>query len=308
MRAPGRVASRDKTTLLIGLGVQKAGTMWLDLYLRAHPDVHVPRCKEMNYFNTLYDARMAGHFRRRRDAAEQFAGSLGRWAWHWLRYGATRLDSSRTHRESPAFLRRLVDMHGAPDPEHRKYWNALCVGYRGQRCISDITPDYALLEEAHYAAIAEAFPTSKFLLILRDPIDRSWSQLRMFYRTIIVGTEGEIGFDAFLDGFVAGKYPFIWRRMDYASTLRNLSAAVPEERRLVLFYETLFCDASIRTLCDFLGIDFRPGNYDRVVHKGREAAIRADIRALLKDRLTPVYRYADTQFGDALPEEWRRVA
>ncbi len=308
MKAPKWVASRDETTLLVGLGVQKAGTMWLDNYLRAHPDVHVPRCKEVNHFSTLYDPDREMQFKQRRFRVRRIERSLYFRARFWLKYLIAQFDREQRHQASPAFMRRLVAMHDPADPKHRKYWETLCVGYKGQRCITDISPDYAMLDEAHYAEIATAFPTAKFLLILRDPLDRSWSNLRMFYRSIIVPREGEIGFDPFLDRFVDGKYPFLWRRMDYARTLRNLTAAVPEDRRLVLFYETLFCDASIQALCDLLGIEFRPGNYGEVIHKGRTTEIRPDVRATLVDQLAPVYRYAATQFGDALPAEWRRSA
>src|SRR5271154_1831472 len=38
----------------LGIGVQKAGTTWLDRALRNHPQIWLPPFKELHYFNGLH--------------------------------------------------------------------------------------------------------------------------------------------------------------------------------------------------------------------------------------------------------------
>jgi len=44
------MSGAPRPTFLL-IGAQKAGTTWISAMLRAHPEVFVPRAKELHYFN-----------------------------------------------------------------------------------------------------------------------------------------------------------------------------------------------------------------------------------------------------------------
>jgi hypothetical protein len=297
--------------LLIGLGAQKAGTTWVYDYLRRHPGAHVPQCKEMHYFTGYFDPRRTPAVRARRDWLAQLERAplqrLARTFGAAARYLPGGDDMPKI---SPGFLRGLVAMHADPDPEHRAYWRMLLRGWRGQRCVADLTPDYDLMTRPQLAELADTIPAARFLYILRDPVDRAWSNLRMHHRAEAAraGARGEAPptLDTLLDAFLAGGLRHVLRRTEYHRVLADLEAAVPAERRLVLFYETLFTDAAMARLCGFAGIEARPGRYDRRIHGGGgPGAIRPDVEAALLRDLAPVYRAVRRRFGPALPPGWR---
>jgi hypothetical protein len=113
----------------------------------------------------------------------------------------------------------------------------------------------------------------------------------------------------FLDQFVRQPMWHILRRSDYRVMLNTMDAEVPKERGLVLFFERLFSDESLKRLCGFLDIGFRPGAYDRVVNGGDALpALREDVETVLQERLAPVYRDLAARFGQQLPDEWHNIA
>lgn len=131
----------------IGIGLQKAGTRWLYHQLQAHPQFWMPPIKEFHFFDRPFPhrqtlERVTGKERPARDLLflERVAG-LRRLAGHSMQTYAS-----------------LFDMA-----------DGLITG--------DITPAYGGLEDDKIAEIAEAFPSTKIVLMLRDPISRVWSNL-----------------------------------------------------------------------------------------------------------------------------------
>ncbi len=300
---PRRAECPPGTTLLIGLGAQKAGTTWLYDYLRRHPEAHVPQCKEMHYFNAYFDPRAPAVRVRRGRLAQLDGAPMLRLAETAAAVGR-HLPGVNMPKVSPGFLRGLVAMHAERDPDHRAYWRMMLRGWRGQRCLADLTPDYDQMGRAQFAELAQTIPAARFLFILRDPVARAWSNLLMHHRMHAPGAP----LDALLDEFVAGGLRHVLRRTQYQRVLADLEAAVPEPRRLVLFYEGLFEDAAMARLCRFAGIAPRPGRYDRRVHAGGAGgAIRPDVEQALRRDLAPVYRAMRQRFGTALPGGWRDV-
>jgi hypothetical protein len=146
------------------IGAQKAGTTWLDRNLRTHPQIWLPPEKEIHFFDLprplpfaallLAPVRAARHWakaRLERDWAKVKAGeqSLGWYLWYYF--------LPRTHR----WYRSLF----TPSP--------------GQIC-GESTPRYATLPEAEIKRIHRKMPDLKIIYLLRDPIDRMWSDLAMF--------------------------------------------------------------------------------------------------------------------------------
>ena len=293
-------------TFLIGLGAQKAGTTWLYAYLRDHPDAHVPACKEMNYFDVLYRPKHNMTLgRRERELARQERSPRHR-ITTWINTKRTLFVPNAVPPVDLRSLRELVEMNTTADPTHSRYRTALLRGYRGQRCVADISPDYSWLKAPDFRKIAADFPNAKFLYLLRDPVRRSWSDLCMYYQ--VHGRSSGLEFGDLLDIFVGGEKKHVIRRSRYDQVLAEIEAAVPEDRRLFVFYEDLFADAAVKKICDFAGIAFRSGQYERKVNQSALGSpIRRDVEQMLITQLEPVYTDMVARFGDALPTEWQKV-
>ncbi|MCA0045257.1 sulfotransferase family protein [Celeribacter litoreus] len=275
----------NNVTYCFGIGAQKAGTTWLASYLRKHPDVHVPAVKELHYFDAHFDpkVRRAYNLRTAKLSEVKSAGEAER-------------------------LQALLDMIDAPGEDHAVYRRLMTTGRGNAKIVADITPSYALLSEDNLAQINRDFPNSKFIYIMRDPIDRTRSQLKMLYKKR-PAEQSEQSYVDFVDGFVNGDaHQGIVARTRYAQVLKKFEAAIPEEQRLVLFYEELFSDEGVGKICDFLGIPFMRGDYGTRVHGGlTPRADEADARLVeaLAGRLAPIYTQMDKRYGDALPETWK---
>lgn len=289
--------------LFICVGAQKAGTTWLHSYLDDHPSVHVPTCKEMHYFGGALRGTDTPEAQARRQQLDRLDASLTQ----RLLYQASRAKRSLKRdfpRPSLAELRALVAMHDQPDPTHQRYWRALTLGRSTETVVADISPGYDQLLGKQYAAILRAFPQTRFLYILRDPVERSVSNAHMHYKTLCEDSDPP-SYNAFIDEVVAGKHRHLIARSRYLAGMERLRRGVPEDRRLVLFYETLFNDAAMTRLCDFLDVPFRTGRYGQVVFS--QAKLHpADQR--LRDQLRPrfenIYAHIAKWFGDEMPAAW----
>lgn len=284
---------------LFGLGAQKAGTTWLYDYFRTHPEVHVPVVKEMHYFNVLYDPRQVGFLEERR----QVVAVAGRQRW------TNGDEAAQMQPGDPGdieVMRALVDIHEAAGGDHGAYRQFVLEGAEGSAWVADITPDYSLLGPSNLMSMAQDFEGSKFLFIMRDPVDRLWSHINMH-----LGYVQRRGFqmtvDELLLDVVAGKHDHIMDRSNYAGSLFAQSH-LPFSRVKTMFYETLFCDSAMLDLCNFLGVDFRAGDYARQVRRGRGPRMNEEQRAILRWLMAPVYRQVYAVFRNEIPLNWDMAA
>jgi hypothetical protein len=303
-------ATRDiQPAWLFCVGAQKAGTTWLYDYLSQHPEAHVPPVKELHYFNARFDPRQEGFAKIRR---ENQAKIEARGALRGALHGASR--SLKLHRlwrdENPGdvlsdeLIGALVAMHDDPSEGHERYRALVLRGWSGEKLVADITPDYATMAPGVFGRMAADFPGAKFLFILRDPVTRTWSHIRMARDRMAQRLKRAVSADEILDKLEAGGQQHILQRSFYHRTVRALRDNVDADKVLFLFHETLFDDASIRRLCDFLGLGFVPGDYGKQVREGRAEAMSPAQGARIRALVAPVYEQMLRIFGDDLPAQW----
>lgn len=303
---------------LFCIGAQKAGTTWLYDYLLSHPQVHVPPVKEMHYFNVLWDGRQSGFARQRQEALAEMTslegGALGAAArklfagWRAKAKDLQAVGALPGEIDSIETLRALVEMHGAEDPDHSAYRRFMLAGAEGARIVADVTPDYSTLGGKALEQIQESFANARFLFILRDPVERTWSNIKMHRDWMAARGMEDLSIDELMARIVAGRQKHILARSNYRGTVLALNTTVPEDRRLYLFYETMFSDDAMARLCDFMGVDFHPGDYGKRVRGGSETDMTEEQRLVLRSLLAPVYRGMKGVFRDALPESWDHEA
>lgn len=285
-----------QATLMYGIGATKAGTSWLYRYLDAHPDCAMPDPKELHFFDTLesgrskrqvaaIDARIA----TLREKRAQFRGAYG-----------DRLAAKI------AALTEWRDVLASGDADTGRYLGYLYGDAEGAKLVGDITPAYALLPEARLREMATLAPVTRFVYLLRDPVARLWSNIRMVAKrqAKAAGDVAQIA-AGLLRKVLAGEERNAMARSDYAGAMARLDRAVPAASLFVGFYETLFSDASIEKLCRFLGIAPRPGDYGDRVHGGVPVTLEDEARGALSRLLAPQYAAMEARFG-TLPDAWQQ--
>jgi hypothetical protein len=144
----------------ICVGMPKAGTGWLYDQTIEHPDFWMPPVKEIRYLDNPVTNM------------ERAANRLGR---DFKRAGEGGERKERDERDQ-LFLERAAALHGKPMDIHA-YANMFAV--KGDKLTGDVTPAYAALEEDVIAQIGEHLPQVKVVLLLRDPVSRTWSHFCM---------------------------------------------------------------------------------------------------------------------------------
>lgn len=291
-------------TLLFCVGAQKAGTSWLYRYLREHPDCATRFPKELHYWDKLEEGAENGFRDRYAGQMDSLRKLLSRRPW--LLLTAKGRESRQKLRDMDAWLKVRFDQPGGA---HRDYLDFVFAAARpGDKVVADITPAYGLLDEARFAEMFRLTDDVRVIYILREPVERTWSGVRMMAR-MEAGHGGDpdriaARATAMFRGFLRGKHQHASIRSDYARTLTALSRAVPEDRLLVLFYEELFRPETVRRITDFLGIAPRPAEYGRVVNSGQPIPLDPKLRARARKFLADQYAFVDRWFNGRIPARW----
>jgi len=231
----------------ICIGAQKAGTTWLWEVLREHPGVWLPPVKELHWFDVRHPpTELGGRF--------TFKHRKG-----WRRY--TPLLRPGAWRDLPWLVRFY---HGAL--HGNQSYNSLF--RRDSPCLTgEITPAYAILDEDTVASIHSQLPAHcRIVLILREPVDRLWSGLRMHCRKrgVSINSLSADEIDAL------ASRPDQALRSDYRRTLRNWSRF--GDRLGVFFFEDMLQTPSsfLAQILTFLDLDpsWNPSGMDKVSNSG----------------------------------------
>ncbi len=283
-------------TLLFCIGATKAGTSWLYEHLYAHSECHLRSIKELRYFDTLENGLFDRELRRKRKTAESLRNRM----------------VSAPKARMPELTAKLQDVLDYQDvltkgPSGAKAYLAyLTAGANGSALVADITPSYALLSKERFDHMAGVSPNVRFLYLLRDPVARLWSHVRM------VATRGAKTLDAVPDACFAlleqvlnGRESGMTARGDYAATLGRLRQAVDPSKLMVMFMEDMLTPKGLARLCEFLGIGYNGAAFDKPVHVGQALAMQPAQKERARVLLRPQYEFVARHFSD-LPENWRR--
>lgn len=282
------------------LGATKAGTSWLHAQLAAHPDCALRTIKEYHYFTKVRPADFAAAIAANDlEIARLTAKSGAQWqagdAW------AARHITDLT--DYNALLRSGVqDRAGFAD-----LLRGAGTGTESGRVCGDFTPAYALLPEKALAGIAAFAPGARAIYLIRDPVARLWSHVRMIAaraRPADLTAAATALLTRILDGATDAEAKGVTTRGDYAAIIPRLARAFAPPRLLVMFYEDMLTGPGYARLCDFLGIAHRPPEFSRTVHGGTPALLAQDLCHRAAGFLRPQYDFIAQRFP-ALPEPWR---
>ena len=276
------------------IGAAKAGTDWLHQQLARHPECHLRAIKELHYFDALEAGHLKQELTKHRDLQEALLRRLAQ-------TGDAPNDDQAARLADRADWMDVLE-RGEDLPAYLAY---LAEGAREGQVVADMTPAYALLPEARLDAMARMAGDVRFLYLLRDPIERLWSHVRMI--AVRRDPEGRIRRERcarILNRVFSGAEEQIAKRSDYAATLKRLASAVPGPQLLVEAFENMVAGEGLLRLCAFLGI--APMAADAApVHRGQPLEMTRDQRQAAATWLAPQYDAAEVALG-GLPQGWRR--
>jgi len=275
-------------TFMLGVGAQKAGTSWLYNYLSDHPQVGLPNAKELHFFDARAMPELFGSFDvRALKALSAITERAERPVPRLIMKDLQKLDRARMVGEDRAYL----DLFSRLDPD--------------TPVVGEITPSYTALTEEHFRQIRAFLESAglhvKPVMLLRDPIERLYSAVRMKIR------------DTKATGTVSAPETALKRlhtdavtaRSRYDKTIAALDAAFGPDGVHYEFYETLFNDEAIARICAWLRIDHHPAEFGEVRNASpREDDLTPEHRAALRAELAPVYDFCRARFPGRIPEAW----
>jgi hypothetical protein len=180
----------------------------------------------------------------------------------------------------------------------------------GERVRGEITPAYGVLPVERIRFIRRIMPDARLILLLRDPVPRTWSHALMH----LVKRRGR----AFEDVSEAEFLQFFERdptraRSSYVRILDNWLSVFPEEQLYVGFFEQISEDPQqlLREIFTHVGVtadvDWSAIPYQEVVHRGVGKPMPEVCRQFLEDTYRDEIEELHRRFG-ARVAAWRRPA
>ena len=277
-----------KDTFLLGCGAQKAGTTWLHDYLHnSVAESDLGAAKEYHVLDGLFAPQFAARRVRLREEALQ---ALER----------DPFDAGRRWRlwQSLSFYANIELYYD--------YFAGLLATNRGVCLTGDLTPSHSCLPAPAMIKVKEGFARRdvgvKAIFLMRDPVERCWSALRMLKK------EGSSKQRMLLDdpGSALEKFarrPAVDARTRYPSTLAALDQAFEPEETFITFYETLFTEESMRRLTDWLGVEFVEADFKRILQESQVfPEPGTETKRRVAEQFRPVYEGVAARFGAGFVE------
>lgn len=276
-------------TFLLGVGCQKGGTTWLYDYLTGSPQFAHGYRKEYHVFDARYLPSEENTRRRLLTRAEKQA-----------------VDPRPGDRRAATAAHRL-SMY--LDPQlYFDYFTGLLHRSPDIRLAADVTPAYGMLPAERFAQIRDNFARREIatlpVFLMRDPVERIWSQMRMHARLY----PGHEAAHTESTEFVLAQYassPYA-RRTAYDETIRALDSVFAPDQIFYGFYERLFNESEIRRLCALAGIDFVEPGFDQRVHSSPKTAdLPEETVKVVAEHYAEVYVAVSRRFPEvSLSELW----
>lgn len=269
----------------ICIGAQKAATSWLYNSFRWVPGIFLPALKELHYFSQVHcedAAQYAPKQRRRR--IDQFR------AYH--------LANKKRNAYQEMVLRQLdhLDTETVDDDWYRGIFefanpNDIC---------GEICPSYMTMNMRGIRHLFQMNPLVRIIVIVRDPVDRAWSHIRMLAKAEHL--------DVDIDKLAKRRTPLTpyLNYTDYASSIPRWQHLTMPDRFKILNYDQVASDprAVFDEVARFIGLpEAQPtDDLSKGVFTGSQSEMPDALRKRLLKQLAPQYEYLETLFPDLVPQ------
>jgi hypothetical protein len=220
----------------------------------------------------------------RRPVDRQWRGQMS----GWLRKHAVDQPSAEN------LLWGLKYLSGTRDDD---WYASLFESGRG-RLVGEITPSYSVLDEETVAHIHGLMPEARIIFMMRNPIERVWSQTVMSFDRSKKGSAGTAKPTKLLR---RTRRNTSRRLTNYLRTLEKWNALYSKDRIFVGFLEDvqLFPAQFLSRMYEFLGVDasFVPQGLEKKVHSRSVGRIPTEVAARLARNYRSEIQSLDERFG-----------
>jgi len=286
----------DRHCLLFCIGAQKAGTTWLYTQLCKSDAFHAT-LKEFHYWDTVRPPFIKWDSMGRDYVMLRFRRLI---PMIWM------LRSLSLQRYKKETMRQKMWLSDPLDSS--SYVDLLTLGAGDRRLVlGDMTPSYALCSTSTFREMAALHHNSRFLFIMRDPIDRLISGVKHRLRNSQFSESRLHHARTYIRAALEDPYNPDQRRSRYEHTLRNLLDAVPRDRVLLLFFEDLFRKSTMDRICAFSDILPIKIDAETKVNVGLkyESPMTQALTARAQDVFSETYEFVDQLMGGRLPQKWQ---
>ena len=279
-----------KKTFVLGVGAQKAGTTWMYDYLHGHPNADLGFMKEYHIFDALY------------------VPECRNWLNTYVQTALNSLQKDPTLQDKNNYVFKLLDFYRAPT-NYFDFFEHLARSSTSLHLTGDITPSYSALDSVNFAYIRSELIARGFqvrvLFLMRDPVERAISGVRMRLRT-----RGEPTTAAIENEWLRTHYASMAHqiRARYDRTITNLEKVFEPSEIKYCFYEEFFNRARIEELCLFLDIPLHEPDFTKQFNVSRTShVIEESLRREVYEFYKPVYAFVEQRFGKRITTElWKQ--
>jgi hypothetical protein len=178
----------------------------------------------------------------------------------------------------------------------------------GDRVKCDITPNYGRLRAARIRFIRSVMPDVRLIFLMRDPVERAWSQALMDLVTRTGRSYEQVPAKEFYAHF---RSPRIQQNGLYTRLLTRWLSIFPERQLLVGFVEDLherpreLLGRIFRHIGVSQEVDWSGFPYDRRIHRGPAIPLPDSYRRCLEEIFAEEIERLATRFGGPA-QGWRR--
>ncbi|WP_376871955.1 sulfotransferase family protein [Albirhodobacter sp. R86504] len=263
---------------ILCIGAQKAGTTWFHSVFGARPDVWVPPFKEMHFFDHIYGE----------DSHRWSRGHIMRSIKSAVRYHVE--NESNLSMDYLDYLCSLT----RDDMFTRRWYGRIWERAGEDKLALDVTPEYSCISPEGVEHFKRMLGKAKIIYILRDPVSRAVSQIRMG-----VGRRNTV--PKTIDDWIAEiERPEIDNRGDYKTYIPRWQGVYKEDQLLFMPFKQIATDPDgfLRKVETFLGLP--PAIYPRAsdrVHGGQGLPVPDEVKAILQKRYAAQYAYLQDSFA-----------
>jgi hypothetical protein len=261
-------------------------TTWLWANLREHPEIWMPPFKEIHYFSRSPAYASPNWLASERLHSRLFGRQPRDIFWRtWLR---SRVREHLRRRNLPLIRWEWRFFFGRYNDD----WYASLFEPGQGKVRGEITHAYSILNPKDVEHIKTLMPRVKVIFMLRNPIDRAWSQIRF-----------DKAHDeplAHLIGFINGAHQ-TWRS-DYVRTIKIWRECFSEEQFLIAFYDQIKHEpqALLSKIGDFLEVGYNELDSQNIhsrVHISAKKNIPPELSIYLTKKYLPQIKQLSQLLG-----------
>ena len=271
-----------KKLFLLGVGCQKGGTSWLHRQLIKHESIDLGFAKEYHVFDSLYLETCRNFLNKKLDELD------------WLVKNKKIMSSNQN-------LLRHIDFYRDTD-NYFDYFDCLYNKSSSTYVVGDITPSYSGLPREAFQFIKSQLENRGFsvkvIFLMRDPLERCWSQIRM--RKLLIGTNSDKKKMSEQDDLLRlYKTETFQLRTRYEKTITNLEAIFDSDDIFYCLFENLFKIQTIEKIECFLDIAKLDADIQQKVNVSpkNEPHLDEEVSKEIANFYIDTYLFCDEKFG-----------